>query len=216
MLRAVRIVGVVVGVVVTVVAATLVIGAGPAAAHICTPVAEIPLGRPVTLRVGVTVENAVIPDVEVVMPSALHIGRVDREPGWTAKREGASVWYRGGPFTPYSCGAFTFRVTATARGVFVVGVTQRRADGSVFARSQSTGPPNPVFQQVVYAGIRAPRPGSAGPSGVTIAGAALLVAGVLLLGWTWWRRRGVTESEDDDDDDAAQRLEEFRKRLRDQ
>ena len=58
----------------------------PAAAHICPVPAQIPVGQPSTIDVGVTVENATVPDVEIDVPAGLRArpgrpqGRVDVHP----------------------------------------------------------------------------------------------------------------------------------------
>ena len=209
----------------------LVVGALPAWAHICPVPVEIPVGQPATIAVGVTVEDAVVSDVTITIPTGLQLDRVDPKPGWTITRTGASVRFRGGPIPRFDCRYFSFGVTAPAAGSFGVPVVQRAADGKLVARS-SPDPGNAqsrVLDQWVYAGVKPPSnpSGSGGTSVTTIAGIALVALGAVLvavLGVRAWRGRGHPDDDADPDgdgegsdgaarDDALQaRLEQFKKR----
>jgi uncharacterized protein YcnI len=208
------------------VAATLAFGVGPAAAHICPVPVEIPVGQPSAIDVGVTVEGATVPDVEITIPAGLRLDRVDAKPGWTFTRTGSTVRFRGGPIAAYTCEYFSFGATAKAQGSFGITVVQRTAAGVVVARSE----PNPAnaqdraLGQIVYAGVRPPAAasGSSGPSAATIAGIALVCLGVFLVGALTFRarraRRLDAEEEDVGADPAGReaelqaRLEQFKKR----
>jgi len=201
-------------------AAALGIGIGPAAAHICPVPAEIPVGTPATIAVGVTVEDATIPDVTIVVPAGLTLNRVDAKPGWTAKRTGSTVRYRGGPIRAFTCSYFSLGVTAPRRGAFGIPVTIRDASGAVVARTA----PDPqsasdrVLDQLVYAGVKPPKAkGSSSVSLPTIAGAALVTFGVIMFTVLRIRaRRAEPEGSDDLDDAGLQaRLERFKKQTPD-
>jgi hypothetical protein len=192
----------------------------PADAHICPVAAQIPVGTTATISVGVTVEQATIPDVEIDIPSGLRLDRVDPKDGWRYVRQGSVLRYHGGPILPFTCSYFSLGVTASARGVFGIPVVQREASGRVVARS-TPDPSNPadrVLDQFVYAGVKPPSPPgtSKGPSVVVIAGVALIGAGVIAGGVFAWRaRRGDEDAdeEDDDEDTTGDRDAELRARL---
>jgi hypothetical protein len=222
-------------------AAVLAAGVVPAWAHICPVAAEIPVGRSSTIDVGVTVENAVVADVEVDLPPGLRLDGVDPKVGWTFTRTAATVRYRGGPIQAYSCEYFSLRVSAPAPGAFGVTVVQRSAAGAVVARSipDPNSTASHVLDQFVYAGVKPPSPPSSsnGLSSATIAGIALIGAGVVLFALIRVRDRRArrlddedngAEDNDEDNGDEAQadtdtegrdreaelraRLEEFRAR----
>lgn len=208
-------------------AATLALTIAPAAAHICPIAVEIPVGQPATIDVGVTVENATVPDVEIDIPAGLTLDRIDAKSGWTVVRTGQNLRFHGGPIAAFTCEYFSLGVTAPVPGSFGIPVVERAADGKIFART--TPDPNNatdrVLDQFVYAGVKPPSPssGSTLPSATTLAGIGLLVVGVVLvgfLGFRSWRYRGLDDDEDEDDrDDAddrdaelASRLDRFKKR----
>jgi hypothetical protein len=188
-----------------------------ASAHICPVPAEIPVGTTATVNVGVTVEQATVPDVEVEVPSGLRLDRVDKVAGWSVTRTGSLLRYRGGPIQPYSCKYFPIGVTASVRGAFGIPVVQRDASGNVVSRTT----PNPssaqdrALDQFVYAGMKPPSAAgsSKGPSVAAIAGVALAGAGVIVVGVLAWRSRRRGDGEEDDDEDSADRDAELRARL---
>lgn len=203
--------------------ATLALTVAPASAHICPLPAEIPVGQPATINVGVTVEAKAVPDVEISVPVGLPLDRVDPKAGWTFTRAGSSVRYRGGPIPAYTCKYFSLGVTAPTRGAFGISVVQRAADGKIVARS--TPDPNNASDralgQIVYAGVKPPAAasGSKSPSAATIASVALVgigavMAGVLAL--RAWRARGRDEGDQDERDaELRARVERFKKRTPD-
>ncbi len=191
---------------VTAVATTslLAIGIQPAFAHICPIAAEIPVGQPGTIDVGVTVENATVTDVEITLPAGLQLNRVDPKSGWTFTRSGSTVRARGGSIAPFTCEYFALGVTAPTAGTFGVTVIQRNASGLVVARSV----PDPavaqdrVLDQFVYAGVKPPAPPStsSGPSAVLIAGGVLVGLGVVMALVVGIRsRRGYDDDSDEDE-----------------
>jgi hypothetical protein len=215
---------------VTTVATGVILGltAAPASAHICPIAVEIPVVKPSTIDVGVTVEGATIPDVEITIPAGLRLDRVDPKQGWTFTRtgtpNGSTVRYRGGPIAPYTCEYFSLGVTAATRGAFGIPVVQRTADGKVWARStpDASSAQSRVLDQFVYAGEKPPAigGGSSSPSTTTIAGIALVGLGVVsigVLGVRAWRNRGLDEGDDetegDDQTDAGEREAELQARL---
>jgi hypothetical protein len=200
-------------------AAGLGLDVASASAHICPIAVQILVGRPATIAVGVTVESAPVPDVEITIPAGLRLDRVDAKAGWTFERTGSTVRYRGGPIATYKCAYFSLGVTAPGRGSFGIAVVQRTAAGKVVARST----PNPanasdrILGQIVYAGVKPPSTGSSTrPSAVTIAGIALVVLGVVMVGVLRFRSRrarGYEGGDDEDDRDEDDREAELRERL---
>ena len=198
----------------------LALDVAPAAAHICPIADQILVGPAATIAVGVTVESVSVPDVEITIPAGLRIDRVDAKAGWTFERTGSTVRYRGGPIPTYKCEYFSLGVTAPARGSFGISVVQRTAAGRVVARST----PNPanasdrILGQIVYAGVKPPTTdSSSGPSAAMIAGLALVVFGVVMVGILGLRSRRARRDDDeeaDDDDRGAElheRLDRFKK-----
>jgi hypothetical protein len=205
----------------------------PAAAHICPVPAEIAVGQPATIAVGVTVEDTPVADVTITIPAGLQLDRVDAKEGWTITRTGATVRLRGGPIPRFDCRYFSFGVTAPAAGSFGIPVVQRTADGTVVARSipDPANKQSRTLDQWVYAGVEPPSSssGSGGTSVTMIAGIVLAALGVVLvaiLGVRTWRDRGHPDDDADPDADgdgdggneAARdaevraRLEQFKKR----
>jgi hypothetical protein len=202
-------------------------GTGIASAHLCTVADQIAVGKPQTISVGVTVEADPIPDFEIRVPPELRIDRVDPALGFRVTRNGQTVRYRGVPIDPYTCRYVSLGVIATSKGAFGIPVTQRRADGSVAVRG-TTAPAqalNPLFGQVVYAGVEPPPPpsqSSGGTSTVTYVGVALVavaLSALVALSIRSWRNRGAEDEGDEIEDERAaelqSRVEEFKKQTRD-
>jgi hypothetical protein len=199
-------------------------------AHICPVAAQTPVGTSSTVNVGVTVEEATVPDVVIEVPSGLRLDRVYPQAGWTVVRHGRVLRYRGGPIAPFTCKYFSIGVTATVRGAFGIPVVQRDASGRVVARS-TPDPANPadrLLDQFVYAGVKPPSTAgpSKGPSALVVGGVALIGAGVIAGGVLAWRSRrsGHPDEDADEDEDATSderdaelraRLERFRTRAPD-
>jgi uncharacterized protein YcnI len=213
----------------------------PASAHICPVPVQIAVGQAAGIDVGVTVEGATVPDVEIDIPPGLQLNRIDPKADWTFTRTfgptGTKVRYHGGPIQRFTCEYFSLGVTAPAKGTFGIPVTQRTATGNVV----SVTTPNPqsaqdrALDQFVYAGVKPPPgPGSSsGLSTTTIAGIALVGLGAVALaifGFRAWRNRGYDEDDlddvgsdsnsgiggssgnDDRDAEIRARLEQFKKR----
>jgi hypothetical protein len=198
--------------------ATVGLTAAPASAHICPIAVEIPVAQPSTIDVGVTVEGATVPDVEITIPAGLRLERVDPKEGWTFTRTGtrsgtgtgSTVRYRGGPIAPYTCEYFSLGVISPARGAFGIPIVQRTANGKVWARStpDASSAQSRILDQFVYAGEKPPSNsgGSSSLSATTIAGIALVVLGivsVVVLGVRTWRNRGRYEGDDETDGDET-------------
>jgi hypothetical protein len=201
------------------VAVTLALGgwSARADAHICPYAKQIPVGRSSTVPVYVTVESRATPDVEVDVPPGLHLENAGAPKGWTFARDGQVLRFRGPAFSPFSCPSFAIVVTAPAKGVYPMSVVQRDAHGNVITKT-TTDPAqrlSPLYAPTVYAGVKPPSTsGGTSLSGTTIAGIALLAAGVLMaiaLG-----RRALRARREDEREGALQdRLDEFRKQARD-
>ena len=194
-------------------ATVVVVTASPASAHICPVPDQIAVGRPASIDVGVTVEDATVPDVEIDIPAGLQLNRVDPKAGWTFTRTGSTVRYHGGPIAAFTCEYFSLGVTAPAKGTFGVPVVQRTAAGKVVSRTtpDPSSAQDRALDQFVYAGV-SPPPGSGGTSGMsvtTIAGIVLVVAGVAALGFFRIRAR---RNRPDREAEIDARLEQFKKR----
>jgi hypothetical protein len=207
--------------------APTVVGVGTASAHLCTVAAQITLGTPQTISVGVTVEDSTVPDVEIEVPKALHIDRVDPSPGFGFTRNGQNVRFRGGPIQPFTCQYFSLGVTANQKGAFVVPVTQRTADGTVVSQTNATPgvTPNPLLIQVVYAGVTpppSPSNSSSSSSPLLYIGIGIVVLALIALlvgGIRSWRNRGLDddyeEEADEEEDDLDARVEAFKRQAQD-
>ncbi len=200
-------------------AAVLGLGVTPASAHICPRPAEIEVGRQATIAVGVTVETTAVPDVEIILPTALRLERIDAKAGWTFTRHGPSVRYRGGPIRAFTCEYFSLGVTAPARGSFGISVAQRAADGTIVAHSipDPANASDRALGQIVYAGVKPPAAagGSSGLSTPTIAGVALIGLGLIAAGLIRFRAGRTRGLDDERDAELRARLERFRKRTPD-
>jgi hypothetical protein len=199
--------------------------AGPAAAHVCATAQQIPVGRPGTIQVAVTVEGHVVPTVDVTLPAGLTLDRVDAKAGWKTTRDGSTIHYAGGPILAYTCEYFSLGVTATTRGSYPIRVVQRDENGQTVADTTAGTSADPALQ-VVYAGVTPPSPpGSGGGlSATTMIGIGFLAVGALLvgfLGFRAWRGRGYDDEDDDEDSEAGnddredelrERVAEFKKR----
>jgi hypothetical protein len=202
--------------------APTVVGVGTASAHLCTVADQIKIGMTQTISIGVTVEAPTVPDVEIEVPEALHIDRVDPAAGFTATRRGQNVRFRGGPIEPYTCQYFSLGVTAKQKGTFVIPVTQRTADGTVVVQTHADPGvvPNPRFVQVVYAGVALP-PSASGSSGGTsllvyigICVIALALVLLVVFGIREWRYRAL-DFEEEQEEDLDARVEIFKRQARD-
>jgi hypothetical protein len=201
--------------------APIVVGAAPAWAHLCNYADQIKVGPSQTISIGVTVENATVPDVEIDVPPQLVVNRVDPAVGFTKSRSGQTVRFQGGPIEPYTCQYFTLGVQATEKGAFVIPVTQRDAGGTVVASTHAAAgvTPNPRLVQVVYAGVPVPKSASGSGSStspVLIIGIAIVALALLALaffGIRSWRDRNLDY--DDEEEDLDARVEEFKRQARD-
>jgi hypothetical protein len=205
-------------------AATLVATAGPAAAHRCTTPSQILVGKPTTVSVGVTVEATSPKFISILIPNGMQIEQIfPAAGGWTGRlfppKSAREVLYERGSLEPYTCAYFPVRVTAKTRGVYVLSVDQLLPDGTV-ARFPSSSdyfvlpngktthrqpgePPNPLFEQVVYAGVpvgtvpnasgagavSVPNEGGGGSGGVSPVLIAVAVGGGLGVLWFGLRLR---------------------------
>ncbi len=198
-------------------AGTLFVGVATASAHICPIPAQIAVGQPSTIQVGVTVEGPTVPDVEVGIPSGLRLDRVDPKTGWTVTRSGSTVRYRGGPIPAYTCEYFSLGVTAPAPGSWGITVVQRDATGAIVANAvpDPASAQDRALDQFVYAGVKPPSPPStsSGPSGPIIAGIVLIAFGIVMFVTLRIRARRADDRDDRDDRDAEleARLEQFKR-----
>jgi hypothetical protein len=205
------------GVLVVAVTLTLVGWSARADAHICPYSAQIPVGRSSTVPVYVTVESEATPDVEVDVPPELHLERAGAPKGWTFTRKGQILRFRGPAFSPFTCPSFAIVITAPTKGVYPISVVQRDAHGNVTRRT-TTDPKqrlSPGYAPTVYAGVKPPSTSSGTSlSSTTIAGIALLAAGVLMA-IALVRRARRARREDEREGELQDRLDEFRKQTRD-
>ena len=187
-----------------------------------------PVGKPQTISVGVTVEADPIPDFEIgCRPSCASIASIPQSASASPVmvRPCVTEAFRSIPIRVDTCRWASPRPT---KGAFGIPVTQRRADGTVVVRG-TTAPVqalNPLFGQVVYAGVKpppSPSPSSGGASTVTYLGIAFVAVALLALvglGIRSWRNRGAEDEVDEIEDERdaelqSTRLEEFKKQTRD-
>jgi hypothetical protein len=132
------------------------------------------VGKSSTVSVGVTIESSSPKYISVLIPTGMQVDRIfPPTNGWTGRffppKSSKEVLYERGSFEPYTCAYFPIRVTAKARGVYVLSVDQLLPDGTEVRLPSSNeffvmpngktehpqpgGPPNPMFEQVVYAGV---------------------------------------------------------------
>jgi len=201
------------------VALTLCIAAGSAAAHVCPVAAIIPVGAPSNVTVAVTVEAVPVTEVDVEVPQQLRIDRVQPFAGWKITQSGQTIHYKGvsGTQIPaFTCQYFAVELTALTKGAYALPVTQRDAKGNVVARTSISGDQkvNPYFEQTVYAGEKPPAPPGKSISLTVVAGGVLIAFGVIMLGtlaFRSWRARKRAAR----DDELADRLDVFKKQTRD-
>jgi len=213
------------------IAATFAAPAPPAAAHTCATAAEIPVGEPVNVTVGVTVESTPVPEVEITVPPGLELDAAEPSADWALAVDEQRVVATGPEIAPNSCKFFTLRLTATDKGVYGITVVQRDASGAVVAESAPIAgqPIDRFLVQAVYAGVRIPT-GAGGGFPVALAGGVglIAVAAVVLVVMFVRNRRADddtarTDEHDDDRDRAPDatradelqaRVDEFRKQAR--
>ena len=178
--------------------------ASPASAHACTTAASIPVGKSSTVNVGVTIEATPPQLIAIAIPPDVDLNEPFPSNDWTGEKRPiripggqivTSAIYEGGKATPYSCAYFPVSITPHTKGVYVLTAYQKLPDGSsVVLPSQNDlyrqpngelispsqgGPPNPLFEQVVYAGVTA---GNAVASGSDKGGFGWLVATLVAVG----------------------------------
>jgi len=188
---------------------------GRAWAHICPVAAQVPIGRTSTVTVAVTVESVPVPDIEIDVPPALRLDRVDPVKGWTFTRTGQIIRYHGPPFDPITCQYFAIGVTPVSKGAFVIPVIQRDAKGNVLSHT-GLGE-NRLLDTVVYAGVKPHAAGASSGGGVslvTVAGALLVVIGVAFAIVLAVRARRTRRAEEREDE-LQERVDAFRKQVRD-
>lgn len=190
-----------------------VLTAGPAAAHTCAVAAEIPVGEPTSVNVGVTVEAVAVPAIDITIPPELRLESVEPSPEWSLAVDGQQIRATGPAVPANSCKFFRVRITATKKGAYGISVVQRDANGNVVAESKPV-PGQPVERflvQAVYAGVKIPSGGGGSELPITlIAGIGLLVlAGMILAGVTVRNRRA-----DAREDELQDRLDVFREQAR--
>jgi hypothetical protein len=191
--------------------------ASPASAHICPLAAEIPVDQPASITVAAAVEATPVTDVEIGIPAELRVTGADAPAGWSLARHGQTLRYRGGPARPFTCQYFSVAVTATAKGAFRIGVVQRDEHGTVVSRTNHDpkSKPQPLFDQVVYAGIEAPdTSGGESPDPKAVAGAALIALGALLFAGTTVRSRRARRA-DAGAEELEARVAAFKQQVRD-
>jgi len=167
--------------------------ASPASAHPGIENPYLPIGRTVTVLLGVPSEEpAGMVAVEVRLPPTFRLDRVDPTPGWTASASPSSVSFRGGAAPQGAFVAFSFAGVFADRGTEALDVVTTAADGTV--RHWDGRPTDPFPAPVVFAGTEPPA--GQGRGGIDVRGwseragaAATLVALVIGVGWRLRRRR---------------------------
>jgi hypothetical protein len=174
------------------------LGAAPAAAHVCAQPVSVEVGEPASLTVGLGAETSAVVAVEVELPEGFRLSDASGE-GWEVDVRDDSVRFSGRSVAPFACGYVTLRGVAEERATLLFPLVMETDDG----RSVTYDHPDPFREDsglLVYAGVTMPS-GLAdgnqdqGPEPVEIAGWVLVAGGSLLvaaLGIGRWRRRGTT------------------------
>jgi LPXTG-motif cell wall-anchored protein len=196
------------GVVVVLVGTALsVVFAAPAVAHSCAQPVHIPPDRATQVPIGVTVGDVPVHDVKVQFANSVQVTQVVQQRGWTVEQlDPTTVHFSGGTLDPNTCATFPIVVRSSVAGTFAVRAFETQADGSlvehpaegdIFAQPDGStvvvrhgGPPNPLFEQVVYVDAKNTGVSTGGIVLAAVALPALAALGYIVFG----RRRRVAPS----------------------
>jgi hypothetical protein len=166
--------------------------ARPAAAHVCALPAQVAVGRPATVSVGIGAEAHAVTAVELGIPTGFRVTGAGGQ-GWRSEVEGEVVRFDGNRVEPFSCGYVTVEGVAEQRARLVFPLTLRTAEGDTVTYDR----PEPYREdgaQLVYAGLDLPTPpGSDGVGpleivSLALSGAGTCLAAVLVVAWLRSRR----------------------------
>jgi hypothetical protein len=182
---------------VCVVALVGVTGTAPASAHSCAVPVTVKRGAETQIQVGVTVGNVPTSDITFQFQPGLTVTRTVRSHGWTVTKDGQDVHYTGGKLDAQICTTFPVYVRASAEGSYRVRAFQKADDGTtaehppdgdLFLQPDGSsvlvnheGPPNPAFEQVVYATASGAGSGSGATVLILVAATAVVIVGDLVL-----------------------------------
>lgn len=161
----------------------LVLGASPAAAHVCTQAVEVQVGKQFNLNIGVAAEDKAITKVEILVPKGFNLIDNYGFLGWVGERKADVVYFSGGTIEPYQCAYFTFKGEIPKKGTYVAEIATVAPDGTRKVY-KSHNPYGPVPAMMMYAGVKMPSVDSfLGTSGgSSTAGALKMLAIAVVLG----------------------------------
>ena len=170
----------------------MLLGAPPAAAHVCTNSVEVRVGKVFSVNIGVAAEDKPITNVRIGVPKGFDLEESFGFLGWTGERHGTVVDFTGGAIAPYQCGYFTFKGSAPKKGVYVADIVATAEDGTRRAYT-NTNPYSAFPAMILYADVAMPKPEdfASGPASGGGSGGALralgvaLATGALVVGVAW-------------------------------
>jgi hypothetical protein len=149
-------------------AAGLLLRAGPAAAHPGIENPFVPAHVETTLALGVpSEESSPMVEVDVTLPPDFTVTRVDSLPGWQRQSGPRLLRYLQGNVPQGGYAQFVFSGVFAQKGVAVLAVVTKAADGTTVDWNQAQGGARPAA--VAFPGYP---PGSAPVPGVSLSGSA--------------------------------------------
>lgn len=140
-------------------------GAEPASAHSCAEPVTIVAGEETTVQLAITGGTEPSRDITFDLGDFEVVDAAEAR-GWEVEKGPSSVRYVGGPLEPETCVPFEMVIRADRAGALRVRALQRLEDGRVVehpaegdifvddtggsVQVNRSGPPNPLFEQVIY------------------------------------------------------------------
>ncbi len=128
------------------------LGVAPVGAHTCVLPAQVAVGVPIAVTVGVPAESQPVAAVDMEVPEGFEVNEVNQTLGWRVVRDGSTWRFRDGLVPSFSCGYITLRGVAHEHGELAFPLTLRTAGGEAIERS-ADHPGGPQVKQVVFAGV---------------------------------------------------------------
>jgi hypothetical protein len=168
-----------------------------AAAHSCAEPVTVVEGVDTEVQVGVTVGEMPTEEITFEFALSIEITRDVERRGWKVEQEPSTIRFTGGPLEPDTCVLFDVPIRANDPGTFRVRAFQlvgdrlyaeHPPDGDVFVQPDGSnvvvdhsGPPDPLFEQVIYVTAADDEEASLVPLLLTVATLAAAVIGLFVL-----------------------------------